>query len=57
MAADMARRIHVVHMVLSLEPGGQFELSGAPLRTLHETHAETADHLREVREVAGQIGR
>jgi len=41
---------------VSLEPGGQFELSGAPLRTLHETHAETADHLREVREVAGPLG-
>ena len=41
---------------VSLEPGGQFELSGAPLRTLHETHAETADHLREVREVAEPLG-
>jgi glutamate--cysteine ligase len=41
---------------VSLEPGGQFELSGAPLRTLHETHAETLDHLREVREVAGPLG-
>ena len=41
---------------VSLEPGGQFELSGAPLRTLHETHAETADHLREVREVAAPLG-
>ncbi len=26
---------------ISLEPGGQFELSGAPLETLHETLAET----------------
>ena len=26
---------------ISLEPGGQFELSGAPLETLHETGAET----------------
>ncbi len=41
---------------VSLEPGGQFELSGAPLRSLHETHAETADHLREVREVAAPLG-
>jgi glutamate--cysteine ligase len=41
---------------VSLEPGGQFELSGAPLLTLHETHAETADHLREVREVAAPLG-
>ena len=28
---------------VSLEPGGQFELSGAPLVTLHETAAETAE--------------
>jgi glutamate--cysteine ligase len=41
---------------VSLEPGGQFELSGAPLRTLHETQAETADHLREVRAVAEPLG-
>jgi len=41
---------------VSLEPGGQFELSGAPLATLHETHAEIADHLREVREVAAPLG-
>jgi glutamate--cysteine ligase len=33
---------------VSLEPGGQFELSGAPLANLHDTHAETALHLREV---------
>jgi glutamate--cysteine ligase len=37
---------------VSLEPGGQFELSGAPLETLHETAAETARHLEEVR-IAG----
>lgn len=30
---------------ISLEPGGQFELSGAPLETLHETAEETALHL------------
>ncbi|MBR0671972.1 glutamate--cysteine ligase [Neoroseomonas soli] len=41
---------------VSLEPGGQFELSGAPLATLHEVRDEIADHLREVREVAGPLG-
>lgn len=30
---------------ISLEPGGQIELSGAPLATLHETCAETGQHL------------
>ena len=41
---------------VTLEPGGQFELSGAPLETVHETAAETSQHLAEVREVAGEIG-
>ena len=33
---------------VSLEPGGQFELSGAPLETLHMTCAETNNHLYQV---------
>jgi glutamate--cysteine ligase len=41
---------------LSLEPGGQFELSGAPLKSVHETCAEVDTHLRETREVASEIG-
>jgi len=41
---------------ISLEPGGQFELSGAPLRSVHETCAEVNTHLEQVREIAGEIG-
>ena len=41
---------------LSLEPGGQFELSGAPLKTVHETCAEVNTHLEETRQVAIEIG-
>jgi glutamate--cysteine ligase len=41
---------------LSLEPGGQFELSGAPLKTVHETCTEVNTHQQQVREVAGEIG-
>jgi glutamate--cysteine ligase len=41
---------------ISLEPGGQFELSGAPLNTLHETATETAAHLAQVREIASPLG-
>ena len=41
---------------LSLEPGGQFELSGAAVRTIHETCAETNLHLEQTREVANEIG-
>src|SRR3984957_18151635 len=41
---------------LSLEPGGQFELSGAPLKTVHETCAEVNTHLIQTREIANEIG-
>jgi glutamate--cysteine ligase len=41
---------------ISLEPGGQFELSGAPLLTLHETDAETATHLGIVNQIAEPLG-
>ena len=40
---------------ISLEPGGQFELSGAPLATLHDTAAETEKHLREVIDVGEDL--
>jgi glutamate--cysteine ligase len=41
---------------ISLEPGGQFELSGAPLATLHETEAELRAHLDAVGSVARPLG-
>ncbi len=41
---------------ISLEPGGQLELSGAPLETIHQTCDEVNEHLRQVREVADIIG-
>jgi glutamate--cysteine ligase len=41
---------------ISLEPGGQFELSGAPLATIHETCAELNAHLAQVREIAEPLG-
>ncbi len=41
---------------LSLEPGGQFELSGAALKSVHQTCAEVNTHQAQVREVAGEIG-
>lgn len=41
---------------ISIEPGGQFELSGAPLETLHETCREANQHLAQVREVAEPLG-
>src|SRR5450432_3272887 len=41
---------------ISLEPGGQFELSGAPLETIHQTAAETDSHLRLTREIGAPLG-
>jgi glutamate--cysteine ligase len=41
---------------ISLEPGGQLELSGAPLETVHETYEELRQHLVEVGEVGGELG-
>ncbi|TZG28029.1 glutamate--cysteine ligase [Sphingomonas montanisoli] len=41
---------------VSLEPAGQFELSGAPLDNLHETCAETARHLSQVKDVGEKLG-
>jgi len=41
---------------ITLEPGGQFELSGAPLETIHETCAEVHEHLRQVKCVAEPLG-
>jgi glutamate--cysteine ligase len=41
---------------ISLEPGGQLELSGAPLSSIHETCDEVNEHLREVRSVAEELG-
>jgi len=41
---------------VSLEPGGQFELSGAPLETMHQICQETGRHLEEVKTVADELG-
>lgn len=40
---------------ISLEPGGQFELSGAVLETLHDVAAETREHIRQVHAVADPL--
>ena len=41
---------------ISLEPGGQFELSGAPVETIHQTCRESNAHLADVRKVAKGLG-
>ena len=41
---------------VSLEPAGQFELSGAPLENLHQTCAETGRHLEQVKAAGEKLG-
>jgi glutamate--cysteine ligase len=54
---------HIIGMVdvtgggaISLEPGGQFELSGAPLASIHGTCSEIHAHLAQVREIGTPLG-
>jgi glutamate--cysteine ligase len=41
---------------ISLEPGGQFELSGAPLNTVNDTCSEVTEHIRQVKEIGDKLG-
>ncbi len=41
---------------VTLEPGGQFELSGAPVATLHQTCAEVNSHLYQVKTIGEELG-
>ena len=41
---------------ISIEPGGQFELSGAPVETVHQTESELMGYLAQLREVATPLG-
>ncbi|KGD86179.1 glutamate--cysteine ligase [Rhizobium sp. YS-1r] len=41
---------------ISIEPGGQFELSGAPLETIHQTCRESNQHLALLKEIAEPMG-
>jgi glutamate--cysteine ligase len=41
---------------ISLEPGGQFELSGSPFHTAREAHQENLGHLKETKAAAAELG-
>jgi glutamate--cysteine ligase len=41
---------------ITLEPGGQFELSGAQVETVHQTYSEIMAHFAQVREVSRPLG-
>ena len=40
---------------VTLEPGGQVELSGAPLETVHQTCREVNEHLTQVKEIGAKL--
>ena len=40
---------------VTLEPGGQIELSGAPLDNIHETCEETTNHLKELKKIGNEL--
>ena len=41
---------------ITLEPGGQFELSGAAVSDLHQTCEEVHDHLSHIRDIGDKLG-
>ena len=41
---------------VTLEPGGQLELSGAPLADVHAICAEARGHLAELRDISAELG-
>ncbi|MDQ6969369.1 MAG: glutamate--cysteine ligase [Mariprofundus sp.] len=41
---------------ITLEPGGQLELSGAPLETIHQTCNETTEYHKLVRSISDELG-
>jgi glutamate--cysteine ligase len=51
---------HVIALIkdgasVTLEPGGQLELSGAPVETVHVTCREVNDHLNQVKEIGAKL--
>ena len=41
---------------ITLEPGAQLELSGAPLSSIHQTCAEFRGHMAELRDISDELG-
>ncbi|RCL03755.1 MAG: glutamate--cysteine ligase [Candidatus Tokpelaia sp. JSC161] len=41
---------------ISLEPGGQFEFSGSPLATIHQTYHEVHSYLAQIKKIANTLG-
>ena len=56
MEGDNVIALNGVDGSISLEPAGQFELSGAPLENLHQTCAETGRHLQQIKTIGDKFG-
>ncbi len=41
---------------ITIEPGGQFELSGKNFKTIHETFSETQKHFQELNHISHEFG-
>ena len=60
-AEPIVEKGHIIGVIdsdggaVTLEPGGQLELSGAPLRDIHDTCAETGRHLRHMKAAAAPL--
>lgn len=53
---DLTIGVELDGQSVTLEPGGQFELSGAPVATLHQTCAEVNSHLYQAKSIAEELG-
>jgi glutamate--cysteine ligase len=53
---DLTIGVALDKQTVTLEPGGQFELSGAPVATLHQTCAEVNSHLYQAKSIAEELG-
>lgn len=48
--------LHGAKASITLEPGGQLELSGAVCTTVHEAQREFAEHVQQIVTVGGELG-
>lgn len=48
--------LHRANASITLEPGGQLELSGAPHATVHQTCSEFRGHMAELRDISTEFG-
>lgn len=55
-AGDPVIALHRANASITLEPGGQLELSGAPQETIHQISDEFRGHMAELRDISAAYG-